>query len=199
MSTGEFVASGFLSCGPRYCPSTTSWPATLEYRDLRRQIGFVLQETYLFDDTIARNIAFGADEVDMERVQWAARLANAHDFVDRLPLGYDTRIGETGVLLSGGQRQRVAIARALYHRPPVLVFDEATSSLDTESERAVQDNIDQLVEGRTSFVIAHRLSTIRRADLIVVLEQGRVVELGSHDQLMERRGLYAYLVSQQIG
>ena len=173
--------------------------ATLEYRDLRRQIGFVLQETYLFDDTIARNIAFGADEVDMERVQWAARLANAHDFVDRLPLGYDTRIGETGVLLSGGQRQRVAIARALYHRPPVLVFDEATSSLDTESERAVQDNIDQLVEGRTSFVIAHRLSTIRRADLIVVLEQGRVVEQGSHDQLMGRRGLYAYLVSQQIG
>ena len=101
---------------------------TLEYRDLRRQIGFVLQETYLFDDTIARNIAFGTDEVDMERVQWAARLANAHDFVDQLPLGYDTRVGETGILLSGGQRQRVAIARALYHRPPVLVFDEATSA-----------------------------------------------------------------------
>jgi ATP-binding cassette subfamily B protein len=173
--------------------------ATLEFRDLRRQIGFVLQETYLFDDTIARNIAFGADEVDMERVQWAARLANAHDFIDQLPLGYDTRVGETGVLLSGGQRQRVAIARALYHRPPVLVFDEATSALDTESERAVQDNIDQLVEGRTSFVIAHRLSTIRRADLIVVLEQGRVVEQGSHDELMNRRGLYAHLVSQQIG
>jgi ATP-binding cassette subfamily B protein len=131
---------------------------TLEYRDLRRQIGFVLQETYLFDDTIARNIAFGGDEVDMERVQWAARLANAHEFIDQLPLGYDTRVGETGVLLSGGQRQRVAIARALYHRPPVLVFDEATGALDTESERAVQDNIDQLVEGRTSFVIAHRLS-----------------------------------------
>jgi len=173
--------------------------ATLEHRDLRRQIGFVLQETYLFDDSIARNIAFGADEVDMERVQWAALLASAHDFIDQLPLGYDTRVGETGVLLSGGQRQRVAIARALYHRPPVLVFDEATSALDTESERAVQDNIDQLVEGRTSFVIAHRLSTIRRADLTVVLEQGRVVERGSHNELMERRGLYAYLVSQQIG
>ena len=111
----------------------------------------------------------------MERVQWAPRSANAHDFIDQLPLGYDTRVGETGCCR------------------------RATSALDTESERAVQDNIDQLVEGRTSFVIAHRLSTIRRADLIVVLDQGRVVERGSHDELMERRGLYAYLVSQQIG
>lgn len=171
---------------------------TLEFRDLRRKIGFVLQEPYLFDDTIARNIGFGEEEPDMERVEHAARVANAHDFIDRLPLGYETRIGETGILLSGGQRQRVAIARALYQRPPVLIFDEATSSLDTESERAVQENMDQLLEERTSFVIAHRLSTIRDADLIVVLEKGKLVEQGTHDELMERQGLYYYLVSQQL-
>ena len=171
---------------------------TLEYRDLRRKIGFVLQEPYLFDDSIARNIAFGEDEPDMQRVELAARVANAHDFVDRLPLGYETRIGETGILLSGGQRQRVAIARGLYLQPPVLIFDEATSSLDTESERAVQENMDQLLEERTSFVIAHRLSTIRNADVIVVLEKGKLVEQGSHEELMERQGLYYYLVSQQL-
>jgi ABC-type multidrug transport system fused ATPase/permease subunit len=135
---------------------------------------------------------------DMERVERAARAANAHEFIDRLPLGYETRIGETGILLSGGQRQRVAIARALYLQPPVLIFDEATSSLDTESERAVQENMDQLLEERTSFVIAHRLSTIRDADMIVVLEKGKLVEQGTHDELMERRGLYYYLVSQQL-
>jgi ATP-binding cassette subfamily B protein len=172
---------------------------SLEYRDLRRKIGFVLQEPYLFDDTIARNIGFGEEHPDMDRVQRAARVANAHDFVDRLPLGYDTRIGETGILISGGQRQRVAIARALYFQPPVLIFDEATSSLDSESERAVQENMDQLLQERTSFVIAHRLSTIRNADMIVVLEKGKLVERGSHDELMQRRGLYYYLVSQQLG
>ena len=105
-------------------------------------------------------------------MRWAAQIAHAHEFVERLPLGYDTRIGESGLALSGGQRQRIAIARALYHRPPVLIFDEATSSLDTESERAVKENMDQLLEGRTSFVIAHRLSTVRDADLILVLEAG---------------------------
>ena len=171
---------------------------TLNYRDLRRQIGFVLQESYLFDDTIARNIAFGEDEPDLDRVLWAARAASAHEFVERLPLGYDTRVGESGLALSGGQRQRIAIARALYHQPPILVFDEATSSLDAESERAIKDNLDQLVKGRTAFVIAHRLSTIRDADLIVVLDKGRLVESGNHDQLMERRGLYYYLASQQL-
>jgi HlyB family type I secretion system ABC transporter len=170
----------------------------LSYRDLRRQIGYVLQESYLFDDSIAANIAFGDAVFDLERVEWAARVANAHEFVARLPLGYATRIGETGLLLSGGQRQRIAIARAIYQRPPILVFDEATSSLDTESERAVQANMDEVFDGRTSFVIAHRLSTIRDADLIVVLERGKVAEQGTHEELMRRQGIYYYLVSQQL-
>jgi len=172
---------------------------TLNYRDLRRQIGFVLQENYLFDDTIARNIAFGEDEPDMDQVRWAAQVANAHAFIARLPLGYDTRVGETGIALSGGQRQRLAIARALYHRPPILIFDEATSHLDTESERAIKENMAELLEGRTVFVIAHRLSTVRDADVIVVLDKGGVIEQGSHDALMQRQGLYYYLCSQQLG
>jgi ATP-binding cassette subfamily B protein len=172
---------------------------TLNYRDLRRQIGFVLQDAYVFADTIARNIAFGEDEPDMERVVWAAQMASADDFIERLPFGYDTRIGETGLALSGGQKQRIAIARALYNKPPVLVFDEATSSLDTESERLVQRNMDALMRGRTTFIIAHRLSTVRHAGLIIVLEQGRLVEQGTHDDLMKRQGLYYYLASQQLG
>jgi ATP-binding cassette subfamily B protein len=172
---------------------------TLSYRQLRRQIGFVLQENHLFADSIARNIALGDDEPDMDRVLWVARMANAHEFIERLPLGYETPVGETGLAISGGQRQRIAIARALYRQPPVLIFDEATSNLDTESEGAIQQNMKQFFEGRTCFVIAHRLSTIRDADLIVVLEKGRVVEQGSHDELMKRQGLYYYLVSQQLG
>ena len=172
---------------------------TLNYRDLRRHIGFVLQDSYVFADTIGRNIAFGEDEPDMDRIVWAAKAASADEFISRLPFQFDTRIGETGVALSGGQKQRIAIARALYHKPPILVFDEATSSLDTESERSVQHNIDGLLRGRTSFIIAHRLSTVRGADVIIVLERGKIVERGTHEELMRRQGLYYYLASQQLG
>jgi HlyB family type I secretion system ABC transporter len=172
---------------------------TLNYREVRRKIGLVLQENHLFSDTILRNISFGDPEPDFDRVLRAAQLANAHDFIARLPLGYETQIGETGLALSGGQKQRVCIARALYHDPPVLIFDEATSALDSESERAIQENLGRLMAGRTSLVIAHRLSTIRDADSILVLEKGKVAETGTHDELMARRGLYFYLSSQQLG
>ena len=135
----------------------------------------------------------------MDAVTWAAKAASADEFIERLPLGYDTKVGESGLALSAGQRQRIAIARALYHRPAILVFDEATSALDAETERSVTRNIDRVLEGRTSFVIAHRLSTVRDADLILVIEQGRLAEQGTHNELMQREGLYFHLVSQQLG
>lgn len=171
----------------------------LRLRELRRRIGYVLQDPYVFDDTIARNIAFGEAEPDLARVCAASELADAAEFIERLPLAYETRIGESGMRLSGGQAQRISIARALYHRPPVLIFDEATSALDVESERALKHNLDTMLEGRTAFIIAHRLSTIRDADVILVLERGRLVEHGSHEELTARSGLYAYLTSQQLG
>jgi ATP-binding cassette subfamily B protein len=172
---------------------------TLNYRDVRRHIGMVLQENHIFNETIARNIAFGDPEPDLDRVLMAAQAAAAHEFIMHLPLGYETKIGESGLALSGGQKQRIAIARAIYNNPPVLIFDEATSALDTESERAIQENLGRLMAGRTSIVIAHRLSTIREAHSIVVLEKGSVAEIGSHDELMAQRGLYYYLSSQQLG
>jgi len=172
---------------------------SVNYRDLRRHIGMVLQENHLFDATIASNISFGDSEPDFDRVLWSAQVANAHDFIMRLPLGYETRIGETGLAISGGQKQRIAIARAVYNNPPILIFDEATSALDTESERTIQENMGRLMSGRTCIVIAHRLSTIREANSIIVLEKGEIAETGSHDELMARRGLYFYLSSQQLG
>src|SRR4029453_387204 len=156
-------------------------------------------ENHLFNDTIARNIAFGDIEPDLDRVLSAAQAAAAHDFIMRLPLGYETKVGESGLAPSGGQKQRSVIARAIYANPPILIFDEATSALDTESERAIQENLGRLMAGRTTIVIAHRLSTIREANAIVVLEKGSVAEIGSHDELMAQRGLYYYLSSQQLG
>jgi subfamily B ATP-binding cassette protein MsbA len=165
---------------------------------LRAQIGIVTQETVLFDDTIASNIAYGSPSASREAIEAAARAAHAHEFVSVLPGGYDTTIGERGQRLSGGQRQRLAIARALLKNAPILVLDEATSALDSESELLVQEALANLMKNRTSFVIAHRLSTIRRADAIIVLEQGRIVEIGQHDDLLARAdGAYAALYQMQ--
>jgi subfamily B ATP-binding cassette protein MsbA len=165
---------------------------------IRRQMGIVSQETLLFDDTVRNNIAYGKDEVNEDAITDAAKAAYAHEFIMRLPNGYATLIGENGVKLSGGERQRLAIARALLRNPPILILDEATSSLDTESERMVQMALANLMKGRTTFVIAHRLSTVQRADRIVVLAGGRLVEIGRHDDLLARGGIYQRLYQMQF-
>jgi subfamily B ATP-binding cassette protein MsbA len=167
-------------------------------RDLRALMGIVSQETVLFHDTVRANIAYGREDATDAEVEAAARAAHAHEFVQKLPRGYDTVVGERGVELSGGQRQRVAIARALLRDPPILVLDEATSSLDSESERVIQDAIEKLLEGRTVFVIAHRLSTVQRADEILVMNEGGIVERGTHASLVAQGGTYRRLYDLQF-
>ncbi|XP_005113534.3 ATP-dependent translocase ABCB1-like, partial [Aplysia californica] len=169
----------------------------LNVRWLRQNIGLVSQEPTLFATTIAQNILLGNDRANMEDVVRACKDANAYDFIMDLPKKFQTYVGESGAQLSGGQKQRIAIARALIRSPKILLLDEATSALDTQSEAIVQDALDRACRGRTTIVIAHRLSTIRQADLIVAFEKGQIAEMGTHDELMVKRGVYFHLVSAQ--
>ncbi len=172
---------------------------SFKIRNLRSHIAIVSQETMLFDDTIRNNIAYGHEaDVNLDRLDAAARAAYVSEFVDKLPQGMDTHVGEKGLRLSGGQRQRIAIARAIYKNAPILILDEATSALDTESERQVQSAIEALTENRTTLVIAHRLSTVERADQIIVMDQGKIVETGTHKNLIAKNGVYANLYKMQF-
>jgi ATP-binding cassette subfamily B (MDR/TAP) protein 1 len=165
---------------------------------LRRNIGLVSQEPILFSGTIVENILLGNPEASMEEVEKAAKLANAYDFIMNQPDGFKTLVGEIGTQLSGGQKQRIAIARAILKNPKILLLDEATSALDTESERLVQNALDNLMQGRTTIIIAHRLSTIRNANVIYVMLNGKIVEQGTHHQLLELNGVYTSLAAQQL-
>ena len=165
---------------------------------MRSQVGVVDQDTFLFSGSIKSNITLSKPGANPADIQRAAELAGAHEFVMKMPMGYDTEIGEGGSMLSGGQRQRIAIARALLNNPRLLVFDEATSSLDTESERIIQTNLEKIRRNRSTIIIAHRLSTVQNADLILVLDKGVLIESGNHHQLMAKRGQYYHLNQQQI-
>lgn len=172
---------------------------TLSLRDLRHAIAYVSQDTFLSDATVAENIAYGQPETARENIVAAAVAAEAHAFIMAMPQGYDTRVGERGQKLSGGQRQRLALARAILKNPPILVLDEATSAVDNETEAAIQRSLDKIVVGRTALIIAHRLSTIRHADRIVVMDQGQIIEQGTHEELLQREGQYAALWRLQTG
>jgi ATP-binding cassette, subfamily B, bacterial HlyB/CyaB len=167
-------------------------------QSLRIQMGVVPQECFLFSGTIAENITLFADDIPLDVVVDVAKLAEAHGFIQEMPLGYNAKVGERGASLSGGQRQRIAIARALLGNPQLLILDEATGSLDTESERRFQQNLERIRRDRTTFIIAHRLSTVRNADCILVLDRGLLVESGSHNELMKQRGIYYHLAQQQL-
>ena len=165
---------------------------------LRSRMGIVSQDTFLFNDSVRNNIAYGRPEATEDEIITAAKRANAYEFISKLPQEFDTLIGDRGVMLSGGQRQRLAIARALVQNPEILILDEATSALDTVSERLVQAALDDLSRDRTTLVIAHRLSTVQKADQIAVLDQGRVVEVGTHEELLQKGGYYSRLYSMQF-
>jgi len=172
--------------------------STIKLSSLRSFMGIVTQETILFNDTVHNNIAYGLEDYDPDEVVRAAEAANAHEFISEMPYGYETVIGDRGVQLSGGQRQRIAIARALLKNPQILILDEATSSVDSRTEKRIQHALMRLMEGRTSFVIAHRLSTIRNADQVLVIDEGKIIERGSHQQLLRQRGVYYNLYMRQF-
>ncbi|MEM1242444.1 MAG: ATP-binding cassette domain-containing protein, partial [Cyanobacteria bacterium P01_H01_bin.26] len=171
----------------------------LNLSDLRSHIGWVSQDVFLFHGTVAENIAYGSFEASYEQIMQAATLAEAHDFIQQLPQGYNTVVGERGQKLSGGQRQRIAIARTILKNPPILVLDEATSAVDNETEAAIQKSLTKITQNRTTIVIAHRLSTIRRADCIYVMAEGQLSEFGTHEQLLAQSGTYANLWQVQSG